>query len=286
MSIRKSPGDFEVELPGEWLPCDECDSTIRVAFATLRHPGIGFTCGKNHILKWRNDNGSLGLWIPHYHFWPNEQFEGTLPLDIVGEPKSRTLAKRFEINERRRDWIHNFQPFCVVCRVPPMHDYHEGKKLLHWLKDHHAREFDDVTAIINLMNPKPKYSTWREAISREHVDLSSAIHRRIRDSILEADHGIPIHALKDLWPSWTRKMRELSLTALAFGYCRPHNNGKSKRIPNSEELMRLHLQINYNGLELEARAAIGEWKTLERVLDSLEQYRESHIIENASLPNE
>lgn len=276
MSYSKGPGDIETELPGDWPPCAECASTGRVALAKLTYRGIAFFCNEGHRQQWQEDNGATGLWIKHYHFWPDGQFGGLLPDNYVGIPKAKDRDRRFDINERRADWIHNEQAACSVCGVPPMRDPHDGKALLNWLREYHGDLFDDVVAFINAMRPRPTYTTWFTELIKQKNDVAHEVTRRIRDAKLEADHGIPKVVLRELWDDWTRPMRMAATNTLAFGVCRPHNNGKSKRLPSREELLRRHVQVNYDGDSRRAQADTERWEAVARVLDSIEAFRPTY----------
>ena len=276
MSNAKLPGDFEVELPGEWPPCPTCDSVVRTARATLQHRHIGFFCGRSHRQNWVEDNGDAGLWIKHYHFWPGGDFEGLIPSHMVSVPKAADADRRFDINERRKDWIHTEQRACVVCDVSPMRDWHDRKKLLFWLKDHHQDVFNAVMGVINVLQPKPNLSTWFGEVLKSKVEVAQWMNRTIQDSFLQADHGVPKNALKMLWDSWDGEMRRIATSTLAFGKCRPHNNGKSRRLPSRDELLRHHIQLNHGGNERLARENRPQWDALHRVLDSIDANRAAY----------
>lgn len=247
----------------------------------MQHRNIGFFCGSLDRLQWEEDNGNTGLWIKHYHFWPGGQFENVMPEHLVSVPKAKDADRRFDINERRADWIHHLQEACVVCGIPPMRDPHNGKALLYWVKSHHPNLFAELVQVINVMQPKPTFSTWVPEVSKIKAFLVAEVLRMVRDSLLQADHGIPKAVLKELWATWDRDMRKVATNTLAFGYCRPHNNGKSKRLPSREELLRLHIQINFDAKEELARAD-STWKPIQRVLDSIDAYRPVYLRTNSS----
>ncbi len=275
MSSVSEPGEFHVELPGDWPPCPTCASTTRVAVATIKHRNVGFFCGSLHRLDWEEDNGSTGYWVKHYHFWPGGQFEGLISHDFIGVPKAKNTDRRFDVNERRADWIHNEQRACAVCGVPAMRDWHDRKKLLFWLKEHHPDLFGEIMSVVNVMQPRPTLQNWFDGIAKGHQDVVGEINRRVQDSHLQVDHGVPKAVLNDLWGAWDVEMRRIATTTLAFGYCRPHNNGKHKRLPSREELLRRHIQLNHDGSEKAARASREQWDALQRVLDSIDAYRKS-----------
>ncbi len=274
MAYSKLPGDFEIELPGDWPPCPICTSDTRIALATMRHRGVGFFCGGGlDQLQWEEDNGHKGLWIKHYHFWQGGRFEGLIPSHFVGVPKARDADRRFDINERRKEWIQSEQGACAGCGRPAMRDWHDRKKLLLWLKDYHPAIFNDVMEVVRVMQPPASMSTWFAELLKVRFDLTDAVGRAIKDSLLQADHGVPKAVLKHLWDSWDGPMRRAATNTLAFGYCRVDNNGKSKRLPERETLLRQHIQINWNGDERLARASSEQWDAVQRVLDSIDAYR-------------
>ncbi len=272
---------IEVELPDDWPPCPQCGSTDRFASATMKHRNVGFFCAgrDEHRLKWDNGDGTTGLWMPHELFWPGGRFEGLIPPHFLGNPKAKSADRRLDINERRKDWIHNEQMACASCHMPPMRDAHDRGKLLYWLKDYHGDVFADVLAFVNVAKPRPKLSTWFDALFAAHnMELLGTITERVRSSYLQAEHSIPRAVLKELWGAWDGDMRKIATGTLAFGFCRGCNNGKHARLPSRAELLRRHIQVNH-GNEVAARTDRKTWAALERVLDALDAHRATQLSE-------
>jgi Mor family transcriptional regulator len=114
-----------------------------------------------------------------------------------------------------------------------------------------------------------------DVVTSVSADPVVDINHKVQDSHLQADHSIPKDVLKELWPSLTPAMRAIATGTLVFGLCRPDNNGKSKRLPSRDELLRRHIQFNHGGSEAAARADRKQWKALLDLLDALDAYRKT-----------
>jgi hypothetical protein len=192
----------EAELFGDWPPCPNCGSVRRKAVATLGHRNIAFICcrcASRHL--WINDDGRTGQWIPHDLFWPGNKYENTLAQQYLGNPKSKSAERKYDIILRRIQWIHSEQVSCAQCRKPPLRDWHNDRSAWFWIKEYHPDISDKLVAFGRVRRPALTFTTWKLVLMQENIDLFVEVTGRVRDANLQADHSIPRAVLKELWPN-------------------------------------------------------------------------------------
>jgi len=172
-------------------------------------------------------------------------------------------AKRWKISKEAKDRL-GAEECCAKCGAPPFLAFinPEPAALWEWLSEYD----EDLLAVIQKdLRGKAgvEMSDWFFHVS---PTMKMKITRRLTQSPLVVDHGIPRKIGDFHWQKLSRSSRRFLQQNFLFALCKKCNGSKSAKLFDRHELIRMYIDTYYDGSIAAAKSDARRWELLEETL--------------------